>query len=196
MFRWFALAVFAGAVVVSGIHRRRARARSGTIPRSREDATLIAGRLLVALPLFGGCLAYVVNPRWMAWSAFEAQDWLRWLGVGLGICVVPSVHWVLSALGSNVSETAVHNGHRALRCAWADGGELVRPRAGARRARHDPDSGRAARRARADHTLWIGLRVVQTAYGRHAAEAPVRLRVDVLKRQYGGGVEHRRREFV
>jgi protein-S-isoprenylcysteine O-methyltransferase Ste14 len=107
MFRWFALAVFAGAVVMSGIHRRRARARSGTIPRSREDATLIAGRLLVALPLFGGCLAYVVNPRWMAWSAFEAQDWLRWLGVGLGICVVPSVHWVLSALGSNVSETVL-----------------------------------------------------------------------------------------
>jgi protein-S-isoprenylcysteine O-methyltransferase Ste14 len=107
MFRWFCLAVLVGAIAISGSHRRRARARSGTIPRSREDASLIAGRLLVALPLFGGSLAYVINPRWMAWSSFDAPDWLRWLGVGLGICVIPSVHWVLSALGSNVSETVL-----------------------------------------------------------------------------------------
>ena len=68
---------------------------------------MIAGRLLVALPLFGGSLAYVINPRWMAWGAFDAPDWLRWTGVGLGVCAVSAVHWVLSALGSNVSETVL-----------------------------------------------------------------------------------------
>ena len=68
---------------------------------------LIAGRLLVALPLFGGSLAYVLNPAWMAWSAFHAPEWLRWAGVALGACVLPSVHWVLTALGSNVSETVL-----------------------------------------------------------------------------------------
>ena len=52
-------------------------------------------------------LAYVINPGWMAWSSFDAPDWLRWAGVVLGICVVPSVHWVLSTLGSNVSETVL-----------------------------------------------------------------------------------------
>jgi protein-S-isoprenylcysteine O-methyltransferase Ste14 len=107
VYRWLCLAVLVAAITVSGIHRRRAHARTGAIPRSREDPSLIAGRLLVALPLFGGSLAYVINPRWMAWSAFDAPEWLRWLGVGLGICVVPSVHWVLSALGSNVSETVL-----------------------------------------------------------------------------------------
>ncbi len=107
MFRWLALVVFVGAVVVSGLHRRRAHARTGSIPRSREDPALIAGRLLVALPLFGGSLAYVLNPRWMAWSSFEAPEWVRWLGVAMGLCVVPAVHWVLGALGSNVSETVL-----------------------------------------------------------------------------------------
>jgi protein-S-isoprenylcysteine O-methyltransferase len=107
VFRWFCLAVLLAGITVSGIHRRRARARSGTIPRSREDASLIAGRLLVALPLFGGSLAYVINPGWMAWSSFDAPDWLRWMGVGLGVCVVPAIHWVLTALGSNVSETVL-----------------------------------------------------------------------------------------
>jgi protein-S-isoprenylcysteine O-methyltransferase Ste14 len=107
VFRWFCFAVLLAAITVSGLHRRRARARSGTIPRSREDASLIAGRLLVALPLFGGSIAYVINPGWMAWSAFDAPNWLRWMGVGLGVCVVPAVHWVLTALGSNVSETVL-----------------------------------------------------------------------------------------
>lgn len=105
MFRWLALVVLVSAVGISGVHRRRARSRSGTIRRAKEEPSLIAGRLLVALPLFGGSLAYVLNPGWMAWSAFDAPAWLRWMGVALGACVVPSVHWVLSALGSNVSET-------------------------------------------------------------------------------------------
>ena len=107
MFRWLALVVLVGAVVVSGLHRRRAHAKTGSIPRSREDPSLIAGRLLVALPLFGGSLAYALNPRWMGWSSFEAPEWVRWLGVGLGLCIVPAVHWVLGALGSNVSETVL-----------------------------------------------------------------------------------------
>jgi protein-S-isoprenylcysteine O-methyltransferase Ste14 len=107
VFRWLALVVLVSAVGISGNHRRRARARSGTIPRAREEPLLIAGRLLVALPLFGGSLAYVINPGWMAWSSFVAPEWLRWAGVALGFCVVPAVHWVLSALGSNVSETVL-----------------------------------------------------------------------------------------
>lgn len=107
MFRWLALVVLVSAVATSGVHRRRARARSGTIPRAREEPLLVAGRLLVALPLFGSSLIYLLNPGWMAWSSFDAPEWLRWTGVALGACVVPSVHWVLSALGSNVSETVL-----------------------------------------------------------------------------------------
>jgi len=107
MFRWLALIVFVSAVAISGFHRRRARARTGTIPRAREEPLLIAGRLLVSLPLFGSALVYVLNPGWMAWSSFNAPEWVRWTGVALGACVVLSVHWVLNALGSNVSETVL-----------------------------------------------------------------------------------------
>ena len=107
MFRWLALIVFVSAVAISGFHRRRARARTGTIPRAREEPRLIAGRLLVSLPLFGSALVYVLNPGWMAWSSFNAPEWVRWTGVALGACVVLSVHWVLNALGSNVSETVL-----------------------------------------------------------------------------------------
>jgi len=44
VFRWLALVVLLGTIGVSGYYRRRARAASGTIARSREPRRLIAGR--------------------------------------------------------------------------------------------------------------------------------------------------------
>ena len=107
IFRWSALAVLLIAVGLSGFHRRRARVDSETIARSRESAPLIAGRLLVALPFLGGTIAYIVNPAWMTWGSIDLPAWLRWIGVVLGVAVIPGVHWVLSSLGKNVSETVL-----------------------------------------------------------------------------------------
>ena len=105
MFRWFALAVFLASLSISTQRRWRARRAGGAIPRSQEPPGLIAGRILVALPLFGGVLAYVASPHWMAWASLSVPSWARWLGAALGILVVPSLFWVLSTLGTNVSET-------------------------------------------------------------------------------------------
>jgi protein-S-isoprenylcysteine O-methyltransferase Ste14 len=107
MFRWSALVILVAALTVSGSHRRRARAQGETIARTREGAPLIAGRLLVALPLFGGILACIISPTSMEWASIALPLWLRWLGVVLGVLVVFSAHWVLSNLGRNVSETVL-----------------------------------------------------------------------------------------
>ena len=107
IFRWLALALLVTAIGLSGFHRRRARIASETIARSRESAPLIAGRLLVALPFLAATVAYILNPAWMAWGSLDLPMWLRWIGAALGLAVVPAVHWVLSSLGKNVSETVL-----------------------------------------------------------------------------------------
>lgn len=114
MFRWLALIVFVAAMSTSAFHRRRARRATGTIPRSGESPLLIAGRLLVALPLFGGVATYLMNPRWMDWSSVAVPLSVRWIGVALGVLTVPAIHWVLGSLGANVSETVLTKEHHRL----------------------------------------------------------------------------------
>lgn len=107
VYRWLILGILVCAVGTSAYFRRRARIEGGTIARREEGATFVALRALVALPLFGGILAYVLNPRWMAWSAILLPEWLRVVGVALGVATVPCVYWVLTSLGKNVSETVL-----------------------------------------------------------------------------------------
>ncbi len=114
MFRWLALAVLLSAVSVSAHHRARARRASEIIPRRREGLLLIA-RLVVALPLLIIILFSIIMPRQMSWASFAAPSWTRWVGVALGVGAVPAVHWVLRALGRNVSETVLtKRGHELV----------------------------------------------------------------------------------
>lgn len=114
MFRWLALAALAGCLSISAYYRRRARLESETIPRRREGALLLVGRGLVALPLFGAVLTYVVTPRWMAWASFASPTWLRSVGVVAGLLTVPAAYWVFRSLGRQVSETVLTKEHHEL----------------------------------------------------------------------------------
>jgi protein-S-isoprenylcysteine O-methyltransferase Ste14 len=114
MFRWFAFVVFLGSLAISGWRRWQARRAGGAIRRSEESASLIAGRLVISLPLFGGVVAYLANPDWMAWSSLTLPVWARWTGVALGAMVMPTIYWVLTTLGSNVSETILTKSEHRL----------------------------------------------------------------------------------
>lgn len=98
---------FVSAVAISGYYRARARRATGTIPRTAEGPLAVAGRLMMALPLFGSILLYAVRPRWMAWASLDIPDALRWLGVILALSVLPLLVWVFRSIGSNISETVL-----------------------------------------------------------------------------------------
>lgn len=97
------LATFA----ISAFHRYRARQATGTISRRDEPPALIAGRALVAIPLFAAVIGYLIQPAWMAWAAFSLPVWVQAIGAGLCVLAVPLALWVFRSLGSNVSETVL-----------------------------------------------------------------------------------------
>jgi protein-S-isoprenylcysteine O-methyltransferase Ste14 len=105
--------ILVAAFGMSGFFRRRAR-QSGAIPRRREGARTMFLRLLFALPFYLGMVAYVVNPRWMDWSALPLSATFRWVGVVVGLGTLPLLYWVLSSLGRNISETFLTKGDHQL----------------------------------------------------------------------------------
>lgn len=107
MLRWLILVVLLSALTVSGYHRARARLGGDTVARRREGLRFLVLRGLMALALFGAVLVHVVRPDWMDWASFELPHPLRWLGLLLGVVAVLAVHWVLSTLGPNVTETVL-----------------------------------------------------------------------------------------
>lgn len=51
--------------------------------------------MIIAVPL------YLLFSPWMLWSQLPITDWLRWLGVGLGIVSLPFLTWVQHTLGKH-----------------------------------------------------------------------------------------------
>lgn len=114
MIRLIAVFVFLGTLMTSAFHRRKAAQQAETIPRRSESTTMIVGRLLVALPLFGSVVLYLVNPAWMSWSTLDLPSVFSWAGVVIGLVVIPLAHWVLSHLGRNVSPTVLTKDDQSL----------------------------------------------------------------------------------
>lgn len=88
------------------IYFRSKAARSGEEISSREEGVLILNlRRILGLALWLSTLAYLINPRWMAWSSLPLPAWTRWSGAALMALCVPLVYWVFSSLGKNVTPT-------------------------------------------------------------------------------------------
>jgi protein-S-isoprenylcysteine O-methyltransferase Ste14 len=42
----------------------------------------------------------------MAWSKIGLPDWVRWLGVGIGIVCTIMIYWLFSSIGSGITPTS------------------------------------------------------------------------------------------
>lgn len=106
-FRWMMVAIFVMSAAISKYHRRRARMSGDSISRRDEGRVAMLLRAAVALPLLLSFLAYMINPRWMAWSELALPVWVRWVGVGVGIVCLPLLWSLFRSIGSNISETVL-----------------------------------------------------------------------------------------
>ena len=106
LFRVFFVIVMVGNIGVSAYFRRRAR-QTEEISRGLETKGLQVARVVFTLPLLIAILSYASYPRAIAWAAVPIGPEGRWLGVGLGLALMPWMVSVFRAIGSNVSETVL-----------------------------------------------------------------------------------------
>ena len=107
VFRLFFLAILLSALLISGTYRKKAREEGDVIARRDEGGVILAIRMVFALPLLITLLLYISYPRLLTWSYLDLPSWLRWVGVGVGILVIPFLLSVFRNIGRNISETVL-----------------------------------------------------------------------------------------
>ena len=101
-----ALILFTG-IGISSYFRRKADKDSGeTISRKVDGTTTMTFIRIGGLILWLSPLVYLVNPAWMAWSKIGLPEWVRWLGVLIGILCVFGIYWLFSSIGSGITPTS------------------------------------------------------------------------------------------
>ena len=107
IFRIFAALILFIGVGISSYFRRKADKESGErISRSVDGRLMMTAIKLGGLLLWLSPLVYLINPGWMGWSKMGLPEWLRWLGVGIGIFCVGGIYWLFSSIGSGITPTS------------------------------------------------------------------------------------------
>ncbi|HKQ72190.1 MAG TPA: isoprenylcysteine carboxylmethyltransferase family protein [Blastocatellia bacterium] len=107
IFRLIFIGVIALVLSLSTYYRRLARKSGEIVSRRREGALALILRAVMTMPMLLAILLNIFLPHWMAWSKISLPVWVRWLGAGLGIALLPLLWWVFSSIGSNISETVL-----------------------------------------------------------------------------------------
>ena len=106
----FRAVLLLGFVVLVGIvstHRVRAHGAGEPIDRLQEGIAMLVALRVAGLALWGAVIAYLIQPRWMAWSAVALPTAARWTGVALLAVVAVLLLWTLRSLGKNLTDTVV-----------------------------------------------------------------------------------------
>ena len=115
IFRILAAVILITGMAISSYFRRKADRDTGEKISRRVDGTpMMTVIRLGGLILWLSPFVYLVNPAWMAWSKIGLPDWVRWLGVFIGILCIAGVYWLFSSIGSGISPTSATRKQHSL----------------------------------------------------------------------------------
>jgi protein-S-isoprenylcysteine O-methyltransferase Ste14 len=104
--------ILAGVILITGMgistyFRLKADKETGERISRKVDGSVMMNFIKIGgLILWLSPFVYLINPAWMAWSRIGLPEWVRWLGVGLGLIGVFGVYWLFSSIGSGISPTS------------------------------------------------------------------------------------------
>ena len=107
IFRILAAFILFTSIGISSYFRRKADKDTGEkISRKVDGSVLMTVIKVGGLVLWLSPLVYLINPAWMAWSKIGLPDWVRWLGVLIGVLCTFGVYWLFSSIGSGITPTS------------------------------------------------------------------------------------------
>lgn len=107
VFRILAALILFTGIGISSYFRRKADKDTGEKVSRKVDGTpMMTAIRLGGLILWFSPLVYLMNPAWMAWSKIGLPEWVRWLGVVMGILCVFGIYWLFSSIGSGITPTS------------------------------------------------------------------------------------------
>jgi protein-S-isoprenylcysteine O-methyltransferase Ste14 len=88
-------------------YRLKSQATHERLDRRQEGTFILATLRPLGLLHWGGIIAYMIDPAWMAWSSVPLPAWLRWTGAALAPLGAGLLVWTFRALGPNLTDTVV-----------------------------------------------------------------------------------------
>lgn len=86
----------------------RIRSHTGEkIDRWQEGGFILFGLRLTALIVVAVGIAWMINPRWLAWASLTIPTWLRWFGVVVAATGGCLWFWAVHNLGKNLTDTVI-----------------------------------------------------------------------------------------
>ena len=99
---------------IAGYYRLKSQATGEKLDRRQEGPFILFTLRPIGLVTMLGVIAYMINPSWMAWSSVNLPDWLRWIGVGIGVVAGGLLIWTFHSLGRNLTDTVVTRREHSL----------------------------------------------------------------------------------
>ncbi|MBL8079371.1 MAG: isoprenylcysteine carboxylmethyltransferase family protein [Anaerolineales bacterium] len=107
IFRILAAIILLTGMGISSYYRIKADKDTGETISRKVDGSIMMNMIKIGgLILWLSPFVYLINPAWMAWSKIGLTEWVRSLGVGMGILCVLGIYWLFSSIGSGISPTS------------------------------------------------------------------------------------------
>lgn len=106
-FRLAMLIGFALVAPVALVFRIRSQSTGERLDRRQEGLFLMLAVRTVGPAHMLAAIAFVMDPRLVAWASVPLPVWLRWVGVCLGAMASLLAVWAFSYLGKNLTDTVV-----------------------------------------------------------------------------------------
>lgn len=88
-------------------HRFRSQSTGETLDRRQEGLFILATLRPLGAVYWLSVFAWMIDPRWLAWSSLSLPVWLRWGGVIALLTGSALLVWTFRTLGTNLTDTVV-----------------------------------------------------------------------------------------